>query len=226
MNKKYLAPFSVGFLLVSASTFKAEAEISLFQFALNKDTAVSTGVVPPGSTFDTSTGLGNIRLDFAGAGLHSSYAFFDHEMSEAVNTFFNELGAVSGAPSAGQSWEIDEPGFAAPFGDIYDNFLAGTLDNSIGTPDPNDVSMAMGWNFILGPGEIGQINFLLATTPLAGFHLRHFDPASGEELFLASTLLIRGPVPTVPEGGAPFAYAALSAAVLFAARRLTVLLRP
>lgn len=205
MKKHDLAAFIGECSIVFASALSAQGEVALFQFASNKDTAVSAGVVPLGSVFDTSTGLGNIRLDFTGAGTHAGYGFFDHEMSEAVNTFFNELGTVSGAPSAGQSWEIDEPGFI--FGDIHNNFLGGTLDNLIGTPNPEDVSMAMGWNLILGPGETGQINFFLTTTQPLGFFLRHFDPDSGEEIFLASSLSIR-PDP-IPEGGTMFAYVAL-----------------
>ena len=169
--------------------------------------------MPAGSVFDTSTGLGNLRLDFTGAGQHTGYAFFDHELSEAVNGFSNELGTVAGVPAAGQSWEIDEPGF--PSGDIYANFLAGTLDNSIGTPNPDDVSMAMGGNFILGPGETGQVNLLLTTRQPSGFHLRQFDPDSNEAIFLASSLSI---VPVgVPESSMTLTFAALSAIALLGA---------
>lgn len=78
----------------------------------------------------------------------------------------------------GLSWEIDEPGFV--FRDIYDNFLLGTLDNAIGSPLPDDVSMALGWQFLLNPVEQGLLEFLLGTTPPVGFHLRQFDPDGGE----------------------------------------------
>src|SRR5262245_35175251 len=111
MKKVYLTNLLGAFIFVWGGVVETKADISLAEFALNKDGAISTGTVPPGSFFDTSTGLGLLRLDFTGVGVHKGFAFLDHEMSEPVNTFFNELGAASGVPAAGQSWEIDEPGF-------------------------------------------------------------------------------------------------------------------
>jgi hypothetical protein len=180
----------------------SKADIGLFEWGLNLDGVVtgSGDPLPPGSTLDTANGLGTVHLLFTGAGAHSSILFVDHEMSEAANTFFNELGEVSGVPSAGASWEIDEPGFSSSPGDIFDNFLTGTLDNSVGKADPDDVSMAMGWNFILGAGEQGTLDFLLTEAPPTGFYLRHYDPDSGEELFFTASLTI-SPISTVPEVG-------------------------
>jgi hypothetical protein len=176
-------------------------EVSLFDYGLNQDgvVALAPAPVPPGSVFDTTTGLGTVRMTFAGPGVHSGILFVDHEMSEAVNTFFNELGDVSaGAPPAGLSWEIDEPGFQ--FGDIFDNFLAGTLDNSVGTLNPEDVSMAMAWDFVLAPGETGVINFVLTETQPVGFYLRHSDPDSGENVYFAASLEIKPGGQGVPDG--------------------------
>lgn len=187
-------------VLAAAIPLQARAEISLFDYAFLRDGAltVAPSPVPPGSLFDLTTGLGVIRMTFVGAGFHSALLFVDHELSEAENTYFNELGSTSvGSPSAGLSWEIDEPGFS--FGDIYENVLGGSLDNTIGTSRPDDVSMALGWDFVLAEGEAAEVLFHLGETPPSGFHLRHFDPDSGENVYFSSSLSIN--VTPVPEGG-------------------------
>lgn len=173
----------------------SRANIKLIEWGINQDSVISgTGnPLPPASTFDTGTGLGIVRLTFAGAGLHSGIFFVDHDMSEAVNSFFNELGEANGVPSPGVSWEIDEPGYV--FGDIFENFLAEALDNSAATFGPEDVSMALGWSFLLNPGEQGTLDFLLADTAPAGFHLRQFDPDSSEEIFFSASLTISSGIP-------------------------------
>lgn len=194
-----------------------KADIALFEWGLNLN-GVVTGTgdpLPPGSTLDTGTGLGSVQLLFTGAGAHSGILFVDHELSEVENTFFNELGEVSGVPGAGVSWEIDEPGFV--FGNIFDNFLAGALDNSVGTADPDDVSMAIGWDFILGAGEQGTLDFLLAEAQPTGFYLRHYDPDSGEELYFTASLTI-SPISSVPDGGSTLALLLSGIAVVLKVR--------
>lgn len=186
---------------VVAFPLRSHAEVALFDYAFIRDSIVEVAPtpLPVGSLFDTSTGLGHVQMTFAGEGPHSALLFVDHEFSEADNTFFNELGSVSGAPvPVGLSWEIDEPGFS--FGDIYDNFLAESLDNSIGTSSPEDVSMALGWNFILAAGETATVHFLLGSTPPSGFYLRHSDPDSGEAIYFSTSLSVTPPVGPVPEG--------------------------
>lgn len=196
----------------TARTTAAPPLPSLFEFGINRD-GIYSSVVPPGSLFDPVTGLGLVQLTFLGAGSHSGILFVDHELSEGVNTFFNELGGVSGVPPVGVSWEIDEPGFT--FGDIFDNFLSGTLDNSVGTPNPEDVSMAMGWAFDLVGDEVGTLSFLLSDTrPSGGFYLRHWDPDSGEQVFFSSALTIRGGGIVIPEGNAVLAGLGLGFVVL------------
>lgn len=182
----------------------AKADVSLFELGINRDGVISTvpgDPLPAGSVFDTTTGLGHIRLVFATAGPHSGVLYVDHELSEAVNTFFNELGSVSGAPSAGQSWEIDEPGFSSSPGDIYDNFLVDSLDNSVGKSKEDDVSMALGWSFVLAPGDTATLGFLISdTAPNGGFYLKQTDPDSGEALYFSSYLDVSGGPVIVPEG--------------------------
>jgi hypothetical protein len=184
------------------------ADIDLFEWGINQEGVITgTGdALPPGSVFDPSTGLGNVRLSFAGPGSHSGILFVDHELSETINTYFNEFAEASGSPPPGLSWEIDEPGFL--FGNIFDNFLAATLDNSAATFGPEDVSMALGWAFALNPGEHATIDFLVSESQPAGFFLRHYDPDSDEEIFFSASLTITGGA--VPDGGSTLALLAIA----------------
>ncbi|MCC7374415.1 MAG: hypothetical protein IT581_07150 [Verrucomicrobiales bacterium] len=194
--------------------------IGLFEYGINKDFAISYDSPPP-PTFDAISGLGTLRIIFTDLGPHYASLFVDHELSETSNTFFNELGAVSPTPPPiGVSWEIDEPGYV--FGDIVSNFEAGTLDNAIGTPDPEDVSMALGWFFDLKNGETGTLTFRLTDQAPAGFYLRHYDPESGESVYLSSSLRIDGGGGdgSIPEGSTGIASGALIALAAFSLWRV------
>ena len=185
----------------------AASPITLAEYAANIDgtTSYKPGVVDPVpsgmniSGFDTDTGLGTISLTIGGAGTHYAALFVDHEIDEAINTFFNEYGNAVGTPAAGQSWEIDEPGWV--FGDIYDNFLASSLDNSNGVPStaPDDVSMAIGWNFSLVAGESANIEWLISETIPTGFYLQQTDPDSAKSIYFSSNLEITGKVIPAPD---------------------------
>lgn len=185
----------------------ANAVPSLFEFATNVDGSVGAGADFDLSLFNGGTGLGSLSITLGGAGAHSVLAFFDHDIDEDVNTFFNETGATGGgAAAAGQSWEIDEPGYAGCTGDIYANFAANALSGQNDCAGPDDISLAMGWNFSLAAGQTASILFTLGqAAPLSGFYLQQYDPDSNESIFLSSTLTIRGgqePPPTgVPEPG-------------------------
>jgi len=170
------------------------ATFDLFDWAYNVDgTTTSQPAISPGPN-----NLGTFTYSLSGVGSHTFIAFFDYEIDELINTYFNEYGTAVGAPAAGQSWEIDEPGYA--FGDIYDNFLAATLDNSNGVPSPaaDDVSMALGWTFDLGnPLDLAVITMVLSdTAPASGFYLRQTDPESGADIYFSSRLEVSAvPVP-------------------------------
>lgn len=160
------------------------------------------------SGFDFDSGLGSISITITGTGAHSMVSFFDHDIDAAQNTFFNEGGSTIGAAAAGQSWEIDEPGFfppGTPYGDIFDNFQANTLDNSIFDPsglNEDDVSMAMGWDFLLADGETATIELFLSETlpTTGGLILNQFDFDSGGNIYFSSMLSISGDPPIgVPE---------------------------
>ena len=163
-----------------ASTAQAD-DITLFDYGCNVDGAISQ----PGGV--NASGLGQIDINVAGAGAHTVICFFDHDIDAADNTFFNEMGGTGGAPAAGQTWEIDEPGFfppGAPIGDIADNFSnsnAGTgslLDNT-NLGGPEDISMAIGFDFVLAAGESAVVSFFLDVVNGApGFFLSQADPDS------------------------------------------------
>jgi len=197
-------------LVLAALPAAIAGTLPLYEWTLNIDGTVSDyfspGVLPSGITASVgistqTTGLGNVAVNISGAGAHSVIAFFDHEIDELLNTYFNEYGATSGSVPGGLSWEIDEPGYT--FGDIFGHVTAGLLDNSNGVPaaSPDDVSMALGWNFVLGGGETAQITFLLgAMAPTSGgFYLRQTDPDSGKSIFFNSGLEIRSINGTTPE---------------------------
>ncbi len=191
------------------------ADISLFEFGLLKDGVHSTDV-PSGGSFDPGTGLGSIVMSFSSHGSHQGAVYVDHELSETLNTFFNELGSPQGTAPAGLSWEIDEPGFSGDPGDIFDHFLAGSLDNSVGKSGPDDVSMALAWNFSLQPGETGSLAFLLGTEAPSGFHLRHSDPDSGESVYFSAALRILPPSNSVADGGGGTSLVAIAAVAMLA----------
>jgi hypothetical protein len=82
----------------------------LFDYSYSIDgfeSAIGLGDSVPGnvdeSAFDDHTGLGTIEISVTGAGAHSILAFFDHEMVEDLNTFFNEYGTGTNAPAVGQT---------------------------------------------------------------------------------------------------------------------------
>jgi hypothetical protein len=208
MDKGYLMKIHLllaTLVLTFGISTSANAAIAVFDYGFNIDGTVSVptlgDAVPAAvdiSGFDDLTGLGTIEVTIIGAGSHSFDAFFDHEIDEPTNSLFNELGSSSGSAAARQSWEIDEPGFFE--GDIFLNFENSALDNGIGTSVfggtvfPDDVSMAMGWDFILALGESATIMMALGTVAPADFYLEHSDPDSNQSIFLSSRLDI-SPIP-------------------------------
>ena len=157
--------------------------------------------MPVSGTLDEE-GLGSLSWSTNQSGEHTFIAMFDFDIDNGDNTYFNENGALFGTPAAGQSWEIDEPGYV--FGDIYDNVVQGTLDNSNNVPAgwEDDVSLALGWDFSLADGESATIDLVLShTLPTIAAYLQHFDPDSLESIFFSSSLTVQdasSPAP-VPE---------------------------
>jgi len=165
--------------------------------------SIDTSAFDFSNGYQSGGGLGSLSITITGAGVHFVGAFFDHEIDEAINGFSNETGSVSGSPAVGQAWEIDEPGYVN--GDIFENFQSSALDNGIGTSVygdtsfPEDVSVAMGWNFSLNAGDTATIDFILSDLVVpAGFYLTHADPDSSANIYFSGNLTVT-PGGEVPE---------------------------
>lgn len=201
----------IAFLIFAAFGFAtptASAGPILFEAAFSQNGAFSGPGTEPANWnlagFDTVTGLGTITAQVTGAGLYSILVFLDIEIDEETNTYFNEFGTVIGAPDAGLSWEIDEPGYGGILGDIYENFVAGTLDNTnaLAGPPYDDVSMALGRAFNLDADEVATLTFRSSLeAPASGFYLVHTDPDSALSVYFSSDITIRDGGTTVPDAG-------------------------
>jgi hypothetical protein len=148
------------------------------------------------SLFDWESGLGELSFFYhpASPGSSNIVAFFDHELSPGTTSFFyNDYGISGDTLSAGQTWEIDEPGYV--FGDIYSNVLSGSLDNENAVPEglENDVSLAIGWSFTLDENQYARIRWCLRLDPsfpagYTGLYLAQINELSQDTLYLTSIL--------------------------------------
>lgn len=212
-KKLKLQHLFLGWLIVCFSPPSTHA-VLLNDWVFNIDGTISENLygdpIPTTGTLDD--GLGALSLEITGAGAHNVIGFFDFEVDQNSNTYFNEYGLVTGSPAAGQSWEIDEPGWV--FGDIVMyNVYDGVLDNTNAVPigTQSDVSFAIGWNFSLLPDDVAVIDYVFSDIlPTAEFFLTQVDPNSGSEFYFYSGLSIQtsggppGPTPTpspIPEPG-------------------------
>lgn len=185
--------------------------VLLYDWVFNIDGTVYDSYYwdPNPATGSLDNGLGALSLEITGAGAHNVIGYFDFEVDQNTNTYYNEYGLATGAPGAGQSWEIDEPGWV--FGDIVDNVYAGALDNGNGVPSGSeeDVSFAIGWSFSLLPGDVAMIDYVFTDLlPAEGFYLAQVDAYSEAVFYFNSDLSIEtsggppGPAASpVPEPG-------------------------
>ena len=199
---------SILLLVFYASVVRA-APITLYDWAFNVNGTTYEAwigdVLPEyfnddNFNWDKGTGTLIITCSPGTAGDYTILGFFDHEIVEGANTFFNEYAFTVGNTKEGQTWEADEPAF---IGDIYFNVLDGQLDNTNSVPCnlPDDVSMAMGWDFSLAANEFAVIAFQLSETePDSEFYLSHADQDSNDVVFFSSTLTTCKTNP-VPEPG-------------------------
>jgi hypothetical protein len=199
--------------------------VSLQEYLFNlngadySDTTTVPGLESGG--FDSASGLGTLMLTFdpGAGGAYFVDAYFDHELHVPL---YNEFGFVGGAPSAGVSWQIDEPGFGDGnrLGTIFDNAKANALDdtnhvpgqasnfsgdcgaNGGGSPNAacnNDVALALGFNFVLASDEKAVITLVVGQTqPASAFYLLQVSPADGEPAQMADLLYLSGALSIVP----------------------------
>lgn len=196
--KKTLSILGTLLLLAWGSSVQATT-INLANWSL-----LSTEGTPLTGGFNTTNGLGSITVNYSGAGTYKSGLYVDHEFDQESNSWFNEYGAANGAPDSGQSWEIDEPGIGNLLtgytGDILTHFEAGSIVGQIfdGTfSGPEDVAMAMMWDFTLSAGETARVTYnifeMIAGEPLpAGFYLSQTDPDSDATIIFTSDFSVRG----------------------------------
>lgn len=194
MKRMMMAGILCMVMVMTASLAQAYSTLTSMEVRENGSTISPSGI-------DPSTGLGTISLTYNTPGSYNVLAFLDHEIDLFETGFFPEYGTATGKPATGQSWEIDEPGYV--FGDIYGNFLLGSLDNGNGvlSTAPDDVSMALGWNFTLDPGYTALLKFIVTdVAPSSAFFLAQTDSPSGNSIYFYSTLTEQGgPTNPVPE---------------------------
>lgn len=227
ISRRFALPCSV-FLLwccASSSAYAVPAVYDLSAFINSptlggtslQDTRIGEGLNEFGGagldvTFDNNLNadnFGTVSWTVANNGADlfdtSFYGFLDAEIDEPINSYFNEYGDSSGftvgageSDSAADSWEIDEPGFE--FGDIFDNILDGSLDNSNGVPEnaTDDVSLALGFNI----GEFLVDDILTATFDISATDnggLFHFDPDSQTGFYFNGSVAVESADVPVPE---------------------------
>jgi len=152
-------------------------------------------------------------------------SFLDAEIAEPTNTFFNEHATTRGTLAAGQSFEVDEPGFAS--GDIFDNARAGLLDGTnvlAGPGQADDVSLALGWTFgTLDAGELETLEFMISEDgdSLGDFAIDQRDgaPDASPTIITFSSRRVPSIMEPIPEPSALLLFASGAFVTAHATRR-------
>lgn len=221
--KSYLIPMLCVLALMLVPCAVVASDISLQELAVNVNGTFTdnpdTTVPPYFSTLDPVTGIGTLQYTFApgAAGTYFFDAFFDYEVHTPL---YNEFGAVSGTPVAGQTWQID-----AAYTDanrtstIWDNVQNNALDNTnwipgqdsnylndcVGSACNDDVALAMGFAYTLANDEFAVLTFNITRNPPEnGFYLAQIDPDTPGAIYLTGDVSIQtGPPPPPPPPGIP-----------------------
>ncbi len=195
MVMKKLAAVIALSLCLAFNVSPASASSVLYDWAFNLDGEIyedwRSDILPMSGDLDEN-GLGTLTWNTDVPGPHRFIAFFDYEIDQAENTFFNSNGQSVNLPPPELHWEIDEPGYT--FGDIYDHVIDPSLpqlDNTtaMATGFEDDVSMAVGFDFTLNAGDSAMVTLVLSDTePSNGFYLEHHDPVSQASVYLSALL--------------------------------------
>jgi hypothetical protein len=214
----------MGILVCLATAGAFAGTVSLQDLALNDNGTftdlASETALPLSSTLDALSGLGTLTYVYnpGVAGTYFMDVFFDYQVGAPL---FNEYGAFSGVPVAGQTWQIDasflDGNFVNPT--LYTNVQNNTLDNTNHVHGPTDnfllgcganmvgaavdstcntdVAMGMGFNYTLAANEKAVITLTASpTAPTEGFYLRQIHPADQgndgpSSVYLSGNLLIQ-----------------------------------
>lgn len=135
------------------------------------------------------------------------FGFLDAEIDPDLNSSYNEYGRLYGVHGTGagdtaaDSWEIDEPGFST--GDIFNNLIAGALDNQNTVPAGSENDVSLGLGFYLGDLLAGDRWTLTLQTSLDNIGgLIHGDSDSLSEFFFNGVAVVERDVTPVPEPSA------------------------
>lgn len=173
------------------STTAGAATVSLFEigFNVNGEQPFPVGVDSAGLA---ANGLGSVTVRVTADGDNFVLGYFDFDLGD-VNV--DETGVVNGAAGAGQSFEIDEPGFGS--GNIHANFQGGALDNTnalAGTLD--DAAMALGLSFNLLANQRAFVSFYTSLDrPDVPFFLAQVDEDGTAVYFWTSALVVEAAEP-------------------------------
>jgi hypothetical protein len=178
-------------MVVCSASLASAATFTMFESFTNKDGVLTWGAdplaIPVSTSYDFTTAQ-TWSTTFNTVGSHNFGVFVDPEITETVNTFFNETGnAVVDAAYADSrlSWAIGDP-LGSIWYDVQNN---NALGNGYVGPATGDVSLALMWNFNLNPNETASLFFSLSDTkPLSGFYLEQTESLAS--LYFSSTLVI------------------------------------
>jgi hypothetical protein len=175
------------------------AVINLFEYNFNVNGTIST--TPPGlnsTLFDYSTGLGTLTWTTSIAGSYAFFSFFDHEIDEPTNTYFNETARAWGGPPSYDPagpwfWQMEEAGWV--WGDLYNEFSNLNYENKNGMTAPHefdDVAMGIGRKFDLASGKEAKISLTLGLiAPTSGWYLEQYDPHSDASIYFSANFETR-----------------------------------